>query len=326
MSFQNNNGAYPLGQIIQVNCSKPEQSNLELLVTRHAEAWTSSCGMVVEMINRLGREDQPSSLGKPEEAFLKLFDRRHVRDLRSNNCIGLWGQHRERALIEGISNGNIGRLLYKLHTEPGYYRKTESHRDYADDEAFLWNECIASFHRERNVYSILSKYQGDLVPLFLGDVTLDVRPFGAAQDLPKGLFQVRGLLLEHLGGFSMADVTSHAPQSSWQSIFDKAIHIVHVLDGEGILNRGLTPEQFIVVPQEGGEYRVCMTGLGRCQIREDDESDEEWARKKWFAAEEDRLAGALKDKFEANGEFVLEFEPSLKYSQVWEKDEQNENK
>ncbi|CAH0019533.1 unnamed protein product [Clonostachys rhizophaga] len=325
MSFQNNKGAYPLGQTIRVDCSNPEQSNLELLVTRHTEAWTSSCGMVVEMINRLSQEDQPSTVGKSEEAFLKLFDRRHAHDLRSNNCIGLWGQHRERALIEGVSNGNIGRLLYNLHTEPGYYRKTESHRDYADDEAFLWNECIASFHRERNVYSILSKYQGDLVPLFLGDVTLDVRPFGATEDLPKGLFQVQGLLLEHLEGFSLADVTSHAPQSSWQSIFDKAINIVHVLDSEGVLKRGVTPEQFIVVPKEGGEYRVCMIGFDRCEVR-DGESEKEWGIKKWYANEEEGLAQIMKRQLEESGEFVLQFEPSLKYSKVWEEAEQNETK
>ncbi|CAH0001175.1 unnamed protein product [Clonostachys byssicola] len=324
MSFQNKNEAYPVGQPIQVECSNPEQSNLKLSVIRHDEAWTSSCGMVVEKTLSFDQTDQPCSWVESEKHYLKLFDRRHVNELRYDNTIGLWGQHRERAFIEGISNGNVGRLLYRLHTEPDYFKKTESYRDYADDEAFLWNECIASFHRERNVYSVLSKYQGDLVPLLHGDVTLDVRPPNFAECLPEGmlsLFQVRGLLLEHLEGFSLADVTSHAPQSSWQGIFDKAINIVRVLDGEDILNRNLGLGDFIVMPQEDGEYRVCMTDLSRCEIRKDDESDAEWVCKKWFAAEEDRLAGALKDKLEENGEFALEFEPSLKYSQVWEKDE-----
>ncbi|CAH0059708.1 unnamed protein product [Clonostachys solani] len=311
MSFQSTKGAYPPGEIIQIGGLSTGYPSLELLVNRHAEAWTSFCGMIVQEVNKSDQADQPSAPGKPEEIFLKLFDRRHATDLRSDNCIGLWGQHRERAFIEGIYNEQVDRILCRLHNEPGFYQKTEPHRDYADDEAFLWNESITSFHREKIIYSTLAKHQGDLVPLFLGDVTLDVRPSDFKGYLPEVLFQVRGLLLEHPQGFSLADVANHAPQSSWQGICDKAMNIVRVLNGEGIINRGVAPDQFVVVPEEGGEYRVCLMSLDRCEIRED-ESDEEWARKKWFAAEEDRLARAMKDQLKGNGDFELRFEPSLK--------------
>ncbi|KAH8663736.1 hypothetical protein BGZ61DRAFT_462559 [Ilyonectria robusta] len=325
---------YPVGQILRLkaalnNSTPGDYSELLVRVKRQNRPWTLSCGMVVENLEDVSDSDddrglqQGQGLGNDREAFLKIFDRRYAQQLRDDNGIEEWSNLIEQEFLDGIRSGKMDDFLRKLRSDKQFQQDTEDDWDAAENEAFLWDEVSKCFKSEVAAYSVLTKYQGELIPRLLAEIALDISPpdpaLGAQQ---QELSRVKGILLEYLPGFSLSSITQRAPQAAWQNIVDQAIKIVHVLGDNNILNTDVRPDNFVVVPkrriaqvmdeENSAEYRVFMIDFGQCRLRREDESDAEWGRAKWIQDEEGAVGAVMRMMLGKIG-FELDYRPSWRY-------------
>ncbi|KAH6974455.1 hypothetical protein BKA56DRAFT_645561 [Ilyonectria sp. MPI-CAGE-AT-0026] len=291
-----------------------DRSDLRVQVKRQNRPWTLSCGMVVENLEDVSDPNddrglrQGQGLGNGHEAFLKLFDSRYAQQLRNDNGIEEWSNLIEQEFLDGVRFGKMDDFLRKLRSDKQFQQDTEDDWDAAENEAFLWDELLKCFKAEVATYSVLTKYQGELIP-----------PCSVQQ---QELSHVKGILLEYLPGFSLSSIAQHAPQASWQSIVDQAIKIVHVLGDHKILNTDVRPDNFVVVPkrrrvevideENSAEYLVFMIDFGQCRLRREDESDVEWGRAKWIEDEEGAVCAVMKMMLRKIG-FELDYRPSWRY-------------
>ncbi|KPM45278.1 hypothetical protein AK830_g1272 [Neonectria ditissima] len=304
---------YPVGQILSLkailNDATPKtQSTLRERIKRQNQPWTLSCGMIVETV------EDPIELHDSAESFLKLFDRRYAHQLRDDNGIEPWSDSMDEELLSSVQSGKAEEFLGRLRADKEFKEETEEDWDAAENEAFLGAEISAIFDAELSTYTKLRAYQGNLIPRLLAEVSLDTKPASPDIDDRQHLFQVKGVLLEYLEGFSLSTMAQHAPQSSWQDIVDQAIKIVHILGDNNILNRDIRPDNFVVVPQGGKDedYHVFMIDFGQCRFREN-ESDAEWGRAKWVQDEEGAVGVVMKGMLKRAAGFQLHYEPSLRY-------------
>lgn len=86
--------------------------------------------------------------------------------------------------------------------------------------------------------------------------------------------------MQYIEGFSLTDITRHAPRETWQSICEKAIRIVNIIGDREILNEDVKTRSFIVQGNPGKKFKVFMTDFGLCYFRREYEDDKEWRRSK----------------------------------------------
>lgn len=127
--------------------------------------------------------------------------------------------------------------------------------------------------------------------------------------LQENLLGMKGIILQYIQGFRLSDMANHAPQSSWQQIFDQAIRIVHVLGDEQILNNDVRPDKFIVSATSNGGNQVHMIDFSICRQRRSDELYSEWGREKWWNDEEGAVGLVMKKRLRTC-DFELHFIPS----------------
>lgn len=325
---------YPVGQILCLKAALNistlgDRSELRVRVKRQNRPWTLPCGMVVENLEDVSDSDdgrglrQDQGLENGHDAFLKLFDRRYAQQLRDDNGIGEWSNVIEQEFLGGVRSGKMDDFLRKLRADKQFQQDTEDDWDAAENEAFLWDELSKCFKAEVATYSVLTKYQGELISRLLAEITLDTSPpdpaFSTQQQEPS---RVKGILLEYLPGFSLSSIAQHAPQASWQSIVDQAINIVHILGDNNILNTDVRPDNFVVVPkgrkeevmdeENDAEYQVFMIDFGQCRLRRENESDAEWGRAKWIQDEEGAVGVVMRMMMRKIG-FELDYRPSWRY-------------
>ncbi|KAH6622611.1 hypothetical protein F5144DRAFT_497990 [Chaetomium tenue] len=190
--------------------------------------------------------------------FLKLYDRRFARSMRSQEGVGKWRPAIENIYVESIRTGSIQQFAHDLRHVEGF-RATLDERDDLDvldtaqREAYANDTMVRDYTTEVSIYNALHDQQGKLVPRLLAAVDLDLTPPGAEND---ELFHIKGILLEHIEGFPMSRFTDKMPPSTWQNIVDQAIAAVHVLGDHYIMDSDRRPENFIVRPDKNGEFRI----------------------------------------------------------------------
>ncbi|KAH6867726.1 hypothetical protein B0T10DRAFT_502161 [Thelonectria olida] len=308
---------YPIGKVLQLNASPNNtanklQTSLQVKVKQRKQPWTLSCGMVVEIEENSDGSEPIEGLRKSDEAFLKIFDRRFAEQHRQDNGVDTWSEDVENEFLASLRSGKTESFLDKLHTVPRFQRDTEDDWDTAENEAYLADELRKCFNSEIAIYSCLQQHQGKIIPRFLAGITLGVPPPDAALTTQQQeLYQLKGILLQYLSGFSLSSMVQNAPRSSWQDIVDQAIRIVHVLGDNNILNADVRPDNFVVVPKDQA-YRVFMIDFGQCRLRRKDESDAEWGRAKWTQDEEGAVGAVMRSRMRKVG-FELQFEPSWRY-------------
>ncbi|KAL1841162.1 hypothetical protein VTK73DRAFT_3580 [Phialemonium thermophilum] len=349
---------------------EPHKSQLRLGIRQRREPWTLSCGLVVEILDDDDDDDDDNDdddnddddgkstpfhdetpptaaqLGDGRVAFLKLFDRRFVHQLRRDVGLEPWSDQIEQALQEGVRTGRIAAFLRRLHGDAQFREATQDEWDAAESEAFLDAELAGLFANEVATYAALRRCQGQVVPRLLAQITLDMgasrppNPSPPVEDAPilptsastrpppPPLQTVRGLLLDYLPGFTLTSLTRHVPESAWQRTVDQALRLVHVLGDHDILNRDVRPDNFVVVPpQRGGrdDYRVFMVDFGHCRRRRPDESDADWGKAKWRQNEEGAVGAVMQHFLRRTACFELVYEPSWRYLE-WapEHDEEDE--
>jgi RIO-like serine/threonine protein kinase len=97
-----------------------------------------------------------------------------------------------------------------------------------------------------------------MIPKFLASVHLP----SCDTDIPQKFlkyFDIRGILMEYIEGFSLSELKTKTPQSQWQVICDDAIHIVNLIGDHEILNNDVCPENFLVRSNPGANIVV---GIG----------------------------------------------------------------
>ncbi|KAK7428880.1 hypothetical protein QQZ08_004650 [Neonectria magnoliae] len=308
---------YPIDKVLQLkasinNTADNQQTPLQVKVKQRIKPWTLSCGMVVEIEENPDASEPPEGLRNGDEAFLKMFDRRFAEQHRQDNVVDIWSEDVENEFLASLRSGKTESFLDKLHTVPGFQRDTEDDWDTAENEAYLADELQKCFNSEIATYSRLQEHQGKIIPRFLAAITLGMPPPDAALSTQQQeLYQIKGVLLEYLTGFSLSSMVQSAPRSSWQDIVDQAIRIVHVLGDNNILNADVRPDNFVVVPEDQA-YRVFMIDFGQCRLRREDESDAEWGRAKWIQDEEGAVGAVMRSRLKKVG-FELRFEPSWRY-------------
>ena len=309
---------YDVGDILTLNILPERVSasqELQVRVRQLQLPRTLSCGMVVDILDGCSQGIQPTT------AFLKLFDRRFADQLRDDNTIEPWEKDMEESYIEFVQSGEVLDFLDNLRHVKDFQEDTEDDWDEGQEEACLTYKMLELYTTEVGIYNELRRYQGSRIPRLYAAVNLDLTPPNVQGEVsrPEELFQVKGILLQYIEGFSLSDLPDRAPQSSWQNIVDQALSIVHVLGDNNILNKDVRPGNFMVSPKGDGEYQVFMIDFALCRFRGEGESDFNWGRAKYSMDEEGRVGQVMKGRLGEHG-FELNYKKSMRYFE-WAKKE-----
>ncbi|KAM0546432.1 hypothetical protein ACHAPJ_010899 [Fusarium lateritium] len=316
---------YPVGSILCLNVTSDAQTTQDhpkryVRVKRQFRPYTASCGLVVEMLDDTGQKEAGNDSKPRREAFLKLYDWRFAEELRKNNSTKQpWSKAIEHKYLTGLVSGKVQKFIYWLNDDGSSdesSRRSEDEWEPEEDEAYVYSKIIETYEAEVATYNRLGKYQGDVIPSFLGQVTLDISSENfTLNEQQRTFYHVKGILLEYLPGFNLKEIWEKAPRTSWQDIVDQAVRTVHILGDNDVLNPDVRPENFVVVPTEQEKYRVCMIDFGQCRFRGKDESDAEWGREKCQKGEEDAVGGHMQARLGQIYGFELNYEPSGRYSE-----------
>lgn len=247
-------------------------------------------------------------------AVLKLYDWRFAEQLRKDNKIEPWTPNTGSAFVDFVRSGRALDFLDRLRHDDDF-EEPEEGWDTAENETYLYNSCMDMWKAEIAVYDKLQRYQGAQIPRLLAPVTLRIGPtYGDTASDDTELFQVKGILLERIQGFTLANLTdNNAPREAWQTIVDKAIQNVHIFSDHNILNEDIRASNILVSPESNqGGYRVTSIDFAQCRFREEDESDLEWGRAKWSQDEEGAVGMVMRSRLQKVG-FDLEYQNSGRY-------------
>ena len=246
--------------------------------------------------------------------FLKLYDRRFSEQLRRDNGIDPWTRAAEKEYINAVCTGTARQFLHNLHTIPNFEEDTGETWDDGQIETFLTDQVHKLFNAETAVYETLRDIQGKLVPRLIARVQLGLSlpNAGTSRTDTAESLHIKGILFQHIDGFSLSELQDHAPNFEWQSIVDQAVAIVQVVGDHGILNRDVRPGNFIVQRDRSGFYQLFMIDFGLARLRGWNESDRDWAKAKLMKDEEGAVGLVMKKRLAREG-FELRFENSDRY-------------
>ncbi|GAB1320672.1 hypothetical protein MFIFM68171_10882 [Madurella fahalii] len=208
-------------------------------------------------------------LGAHIRAVLKLYDRRFGDDLR-----GFYYKHiphtpaRETAFQSFVRQGKMSAFLCELNEEEkvriippqpsrqlydGEDRSNpkEDAESIAKYEAALWRQCNQYFDNETEAYDRLSEIQGKSIPQMYGHVRVLV----PSPDVPRDLqlspyFEVKGILLQWVNGYSLTDLPTSpmAPSDTaeWAGIIQTAVDAAHDINKRGVVMEDCQPRNVVM--------------------------------------------------------------------------------
>ncbi|KAL8974698.1 MAG: hypothetical protein Q9197_001067 [Variospora fuerteventurae] len=248
-----------------------------------------------------------STKKQAKHAILKLYDWRYAAQLRKDHKIDPWTPDHEAKYRAFVETGEAAKFISTLEDDDD----TDDPQlwDTARDETFLYDYCRDLHSCEVEAYSRLQDLQGRSIPRFLADVTFDAFPM----QQNNAFFQVRGILLELITGYSLADLAKYAPQSSWQRICDEAIHTINLISDHGVLNEDVKTRNVLIRTHDNNkdleECEVVMIDFALCRFREIDQSEADWRHEKCRQDEEGAIGYVMAHKL--NG--AVEYRPSYRF-------------
>lgn len=78
------------------------------------------------------------------------------------------------------------------------------------------------------------------------------------------LFEVEGLLLEYIEGYTLSEMANLAPMDDWGRICDQAVKVIRLLDDYSIRNEDVRPSNVMVSPTSSESYRIVMLDFAQC--------------------------------------------------------------
>lgn len=268
---------------------------IEVQILRNIQPSTLSCVMEVDVLA------VPGSIKDAKHSILKLYDWRYATQLRQDYGVGRWDSHHEDTYRTFVNDGGAAKFVSALDDDDSI---DEELWDTAHNETFLFDHCRDLHSCEVEAYSRLKDLQGRNVPQFFADVRLNETPN------QNPFFEVRGILLELITGYSLADIAKHAPQSSWQHICDEAVRTVNLISDHGILNEDVRPRNILIRTHNNlSECEVVAIDFAQCEFREIDQSEMDWKHEKWHQDEEGAIGYVMAHKL--NGAF--KYRPSYRF-------------
>ena len=221
--------------------------------------------------------------GSPIRAVLKLYDRRFGKDLRN-----VFNQHRphtaaSEVLFQSfIRRGMMAPFLHELDEEekgqilpsqPGQLFRDGSAENRVRYEAALWRECHKHFQSETGAYTRLRDLQGKSIPRMLAHVSLVLGDSDVPEDLQQAAscyFDVKGVLLEHIEGYNLGDLTSSSQAPSdprhWPGIVQEAANAAHEINKRGVLMQDADPRNVVV---DWRSQRPYIVDFAQCIFKDD---------------------------------------------------------
>lgn len=304
--------------------NKP-QEELKFKITKLQQPWTLSCGMLVDILT--GEETNTSAA--MQTAFLKLYDWRFAAQYRDDQAVEQWTEEPAAAYTEFVMSGGVEGFLLRLGDKQ-FKDETEEDWNAGQIEAGLANDMREMYRVETTVYDRLGDVQGKIVPRVIAAVELGIAPADINFNNQQQHFQIKGILLEYIPGFSLRDLDTKAPPDSWQGVVDQAVEIARSLGDHDILNRDVRPDNFIVSHCDGGNgqeeedpeegFQVFMIDFGQSRVRREDESDFDWGRAKWQEDEEGAVGLIMQHRLRKLG--AISFTPSGRYLEFAEREDE----
>ncbi|THY81757.1 hypothetical protein D6C92_10259 [Aureobasidium pullulans] len=294
---------------------------------------TLSCVMVIRFV-------EPNFLETTSECVLKLFDRRFSTQEREDWEAAPWTPELEKTYQAFAHCGDAEEFFSYWDAEKEIFDEwsprhvSNSHRwSAAKWEAYLQWQSTAYYEMEKKAYELMTDLQGKDVPKMFGEVFLDL-PFGVQEDIDIDIpdhdeedsasinwagsdpliSSIPGLLLQHVDGFHLTDLSANPPREHWQSTVDSAIAALHRIQDCGILNRDVNTRSFIIDPVT---HKAKMIDFGLVSFRKNAQDHEEWDRAQ-ATMDEEGAVGLLMQSYleeQAGGGFVYkESERALRWA------------
>lgn len=280
--------------ILSVNQGLPEdESTIEVKIVRFIQPTTLSCVMEVECLAASGPAKRPA------HSILKLYDWRYATQLRLDHKINPWSQSHEDAYREYVENNDAAKFVAALEDETD-----DNLWDTAQNEAYLSEVCRDLHQCELKAYGCLKDLQGKSVPRFFANVHIN------AFSTENFFFEVQGIMIEFVKGYSLSDLAKNEPRSAWQSICDEAIRTVNLIGDHQVLNEDIKPHNILIRKQETlSKHEVFIIDFAQCRFRGDYESEADWKHEKWRQDEEGAIGYVMAHKLKG----AVEYKPSYRY-------------
>ncbi|KAL8909948.1 MAG: hypothetical protein Q9171_004741 [Xanthocarpia ochracea] len=249
-----------------------------------------------------------TSIKQAKHSILKLYDWRYATQLRQDYDVGQWTQYHGDEYRAFVEEGGAAKFISALEDNDN----TDDDRlwDTARNETYLFDYCRDLHSCEVEAYSRLKDLQGRNIPQFFADVSFNAFP---TQKIQNALFKVRGILLELITGYSLADLETSAHPSSWQRICDEAVRTTNLISDHGILNKDVRPRNVLIRTHgKDSEDEVVVIDFAQCRFREMDQSEASWRHEKWEEDEEGAIGYVMAHKLnKLNG--AVEYRPSHRF-------------
>jgi hypothetical protein len=237
--------------------------------------------------------------GPEFRAVLKLYDRRFGRDFRE-----IRGKHAphtaadEVALQSFVRQGKMAPFLRVLEHDKKtqdialsswhYHENTPDGK--AKFEAALWQECIEYFECETETYARLKDLQGTSIPRMYAHVRIAPRDLGVPTDLLQSqttpYFEVKGVLLEVIDGYSLWDIatspTAPGNPQAWPAIIQAASDTAHKINKRGVIMQDCAPRNVMV---DARIQKPFIIDLAQCLFK--DKMVADWLKRGWTRGDGD---------------------------------------
>ena len=296
--FSPHSSPYEKGKTLNLSVTEgmpPKKHMIKLQILRPIQPNTLSCVMEVDVLAVSG------STKPAKHSILKLYDWRYATQLRQDQGVDLWDPYHEDIYRTFVEGGGAKEFISALED---HHSVDDQVWDTARSETFLFDYCRDLHSCEVEAYSRLEDLQERHVPRFFADVRLN------AFTTPNAFFEVRGILLEFIPGYSLADLAKHAPRSSWQRICDETIRTVNLISDHGILNEDVRPRNVLIRRRdEFSECKVVVIDFAQCRFRETGQSEAAWKHEKCRQDEEGAIGYVMAHKLD--GAFA--YQPSYRF-------------
>ena len=202
-----------------------------------------------------------------------------------------------------VRSGDAAWLIAKLSDPSTVMENLEGGWTDGRNETYLFDQCRYHYNSEASVYETMKDIQGKGIPELYCKVRINPSSFhtedshamteGAKDERDgwteneKECFEISGLLMEYIDGFTLWDIEQNAPEEHWQTIVDEALRIVTAISSRDILNSDVRPANWLIRKRPTSDgYDVFQIDFGHCRFRELEESDDDWKRAKWLEDEE----------------------------------------
>lgn len=298
---------YEEGQLLHLRATG-FTAPIEARVSKLLEPWTLSVVMVVDILAT------PGALDAPRRSLLKLYDRRHSTQSRSDWHTVDWTPDVEHQLVDLSRTGKAQRFLDKWREDPDFDDDDETW-GIAENEAGLSEHMQELSRTETKVYHSLRDHQGGRIPRLYAEVILQTNPQDDLGRSPE-LFDIPGILIEYIDGFRLSDLTKHTDETEWNYLVNRAVDVTgEILNPSNVLNQDVRPDNMMVCRDPAWErgYRLVMIDFGNCRFRGDDETMEEWGLAKHRQDEDGAMGEIMKIKLKEQVGFFADCQHRLSW-------------